>query len=107
MNRHSIWLVVVSGLLLALALVAFVAPHASSSPDGLEKVAADQQIDTGERFHPMGDGPLADYAVDGIDDSSTSTVVAGSIGVAVVFGATLGLTAVVRRSGRRRHAPVT
>lgn len=106
MTRRSVWLTVAAGLLVALVLVVLVAPHASSSPDGLERVAADQRIDGGERPHALDGGPLAGYAVDGVEDDTAGTALAGTIGVAVVFVATFGLLAVVRRNARRRAAPV-
>ena len=87
-------------------MLAFVvSPHASSKPDGLEKVAAEQQLDTGERASATADGPLADYAVRGIDDPGLSTGVAGVIGVAVTFALAMGLSAAVRRA--RRRTPIS
>lgn len=105
MKRRPTATFVVAGLAVALLLVVVLAPRASSSPDGLEKVAADQEIDASALPHAMGDGPLAGYGVDGIDDESTGTVVAGVIGVSVVFAASLTLFALVRVGGRRRRAP--
>ncbi len=105
MNRRATATFVLAGLVVALLLVVVLAPHASSSPDGLEKVAADREIDASALPHAMADGPLADYGVDGIDDESTGTIVAGIIGVSVVFVASLGLFALVRIGGRRRSAP--
>jgi cobalt/nickel transport system permease protein len=101
MKQMKIGALVVAGLLVALGLAFFVSPHASSSPDGLEKVAADKALDRGEKPHAMADGPLADYAVKGVDDASLSTGLAGVIGVAITFaigtGLFLGLRAVRRR----------
>lgn len=103
-RRASVWAVVVSGLAVAVVLALVVSPHASAHPDGLEKVAADQHLDTGERAHALSDGPLAEYAVTGIDDAGLSTGVAGLIGVAVTFAAAFGLSAALR-IGRRRAGP--
>ena len=86
------------GLLAALLLAFFVSPHASSSPDGLEKVAADQGIDRDVRSHAMADGPLADYAVGGIDESGLSTGLAGIIGVTITFGAAYGISKLAKTS---------
>ncbi len=44
-KRKALWLFVVGGLLVALALAFFVSPYASSSPDGLNKVAEDKGFD--------------------------------------------------------------
>ena len=61
----------------------------SSSPDGLEKVATDEGfIDTAED-HELADSPLAEYGVDGVEDESLSTGLAGIVGVAITFGIAL------------------
>lgn len=94
-------------MLVGVALVAFVAPFASSSPDGLEKVSADEGFDTGTA-HDLADGPLADYAVDGVDNEGMSTALAGTLGVLVTFAIGAGLFYVTRhkrltRTARSRH----
>src|SRR3954467_3039035 len=99
----TIGAVVATGLAVALMLAFFVSPHASSQPDGLEKVAADKGLDTGAQARP-GAGPLADYSVQGVDDSSISTGVAGVIGVAVTFVVGLGLFLVLRAVRRRSRS---
>ena len=95
------------GLLVALLIAFVVSPHASSSPDGLEKVAADTGIDTDVRAHAVSDGPLADYTVTGIDDNGLSTGIAGVIGVTITFGAAVGLSKVVKSSRSRTLAENT
>jgi cobalt/nickel transport system permease protein len=92
-----------AGLVVALLLAFFVSPLASSKPDGLEKVAADKNLDTGEQAHALGDGPLADYSTKGIDNASTSTGVAGILGVAVTFAVGLGLFVVLGAVRRHRE----
>ena len=96
--------VIVAGLLVALALAFFVSPHASSSPDGLEKVAAQRALDTDTRPHTMAGGPLADYAVRGVDDPALSTGLAGVVGVAATFLIATGAFALVRRIRPRHRA---
>ena len=83
-----------------LLLAFFVSPFASSAPDGLEKVAADKGLDTGEQAHALADGPLADYAVKGVDNEKLSTGLAGVIGVAVTFAVGLGLFVVLKKVRR-------
>jgi cobalt/nickel transport system permease protein len=90
---------VAAGLAVALALVFFVAPMASGDPDGLERVAIDQGFSAEAQDHPIG-GPLADYGVSGVESERLGTMLAGAIGVIVVFGVGLGLVSVLRR----RHA---
>jgi len=96
--------VVAAGLAVALVLAFFVSPHVSSQPDGLEKVAADNGLDTGAQAHPLGAGPLADYSVHGVDDPSIGTGLAGVIGVAVTFLIGLGVFVVLRAVRRRSHS---
>lgn len=92
---------VVAGLLVAAVLAFAVSRVASSEPDGLERVAADQGLDAGGTRHALADGPLADYQAGGIDDPATSTGVAGLIGVGVTFVAAGGLAWVAGRRARR------
>jgi hypothetical protein len=95
------------GLLVAVGLALFASGFASSSPDGLEKVAGDEGFLGTARDHLFADGPLADYTVRGIDNQRLSTGVSGLIGVLVTFGMGLALFALVRavRSGRDRAGP--
>ena len=88
--------------LLALAAVTLVIAgvvsfYASSHPDGLEYVAESTGfMDTAED-HANADGPLADYAVKGVDDERLSGGLAGVIGVVVTLAVAGGLTFVLRR----------
>jgi cobalt/nickel transport system permease protein len=100
-KRITIGVVVGAGLVVAFILAFFVSPFASSSPDGLEKVAADKGLNTGEQTHALADGPLADYAVKGVDNEKLSTGLAGVIGVTVTFAVGLGLFLVLKKV--RRH----
>ena len=88
------------GLFIALAL-ALLSPLASSSPDGLERVAEDEGfIDTAK------DPPyeiIADYLFPGVENEAAATVLAGIVGTVVVFGIGYGfayLIASLRRSRR-------
>ncbi|MBN2146191.1 MAG: energy-coupling factor ABC transporter permease [Anaerolineales bacterium] len=81
-------LVWVAGLLIALAL-AIASPLASSHPDGLEWVAEQKGfLDTAQ-------GPLyniiPDYVLPGVSNEALATILAGFIGVLIVFGVALGL----------------
>ena len=95
------------GLLIGLALAAFVSPFASSSPDGLERVSADEGFGTLAREHDLAEAPLADYGVEGVDSPRVGTGLAGIIGVAVTFIAGVGVFVGLRalRSGLRRPNP--
>ena len=76
---------VVYGLLIAIGLIIFVSPFASPWPDGLEKVAATFGFDRKAVTSPVSPAPLADYQVPGIGSISVATVLAGGVGMAVVF----------------------
>jgi hypothetical protein len=108
---RTIGLFVGLGLAVALALAFFVSPFASSEPDGLERVSIDTGFDDTARAHALADGPLADYAVGGIDDGRVSTGLAGIIGVALCFavGAAvfLGIRAIRSRLGSHTPAPAS
>lgn len=93
---------VLIGLFIAAIVVAgAVSYYASSSPDGLEKVAADNGLDANERAHNVKDSPLADYSVKGVSNDRASVGVAGIVGVLAVGGIGAALFMVI---GRRRPA---
>ena len=79
------WLI---GLAVCL-LVACLSPLASSSPDGLERVAEDKG------FIDLGQGApfqvIADYVFPGIQNEALATILAGLIGTLVLFGVAYGL----------------
>ena len=60
--RFSTRTVVVVGALVALLLAGVVSYYASSSPDGLNKVATDQGLGEKEKDHQLDDSPLAESA---------------------------------------------
>lgn len=88
------------GVLVALVLACVVSYWASSSPDGLEKVAAEKGIDAGAREHDLADSPFADYGTEGVDDARLSTAVAGAAGVLLTLAIGGGLFYVVGRGKR-------
>ena len=101
MRSSNLRLFLIAGLLVAIGLALVVSGFASSSPDGLEKVAEDKGFLETAQDHLFADGPLADYAVKGVDNERLSTGLSGLIGVLVTFGISLALFALVRtmRSG--------
>jgi cobalt/nickel transport protein len=100
-RSSNLRLFLIAGLLVAIGLALVVSGFASSSPDGLEKVAGDKGFLETAQDHLFADGPLADYAVKGVDNERLSTGLAGLIGVLVTFGIGLALFALLRtmRSG--------
>ncbi|OPZ89620.1 MAG: cobalt transport protein CbiN [candidate division TA06 bacterium ADurb.Bin417] len=87
------------GLLIALVLAFLFSPLASSWPDGLEKVA--EGLGFLERGGPAAPAPAPDYLVPGIRSEALSTALAGLTGTLLVFGASLGLAALLRRKRAR------
>lgn len=87
------------GLLVALLLAAVVSSYAASSPDGLEKVADDEGFLAAAEEPATADGPLADYAVRGVDDDRLATGGAGALGVAITLAVGAGTLWLVRRRG--------
>jgi cobalt/nickel transport protein len=85
------------GFILSLILAGFVSNFASSSPDGLEKVAGDIGFLDTAKEHSNSDGLLADYGVKGIENDRLSTGAAGVIGVLATAGVSTGLFMVLRR----------
>lgn len=94
--RNKTWWIVGLGIALAVTLVA---PLASAWPDGLERVAEDQG------FIDLGEEPsyeiIPDYVLPGIHSETLATILAGMIGVLIVFGVALaaGYALRSRRSG--------
>ena len=82
--------------------IATLAPLASSSPDGLERVAEDQG------FAELGQAPrfqvIADYVFPGIANEALATILAGIIGTLVLFGAAYGLAWLLTLRKRRALA---
>lgn len=107
MDRRSLTLFLVGGLIVALGLAFFVSPLASSEPDGLNRVAVDQGFAEAEREHALAGSPLAGYAVKGVEDERLSTGLSGLIGVLVTFGAGMVLFGALRvvRGRRAARAP--
>lgn len=110
-DRRAVAAFVAGGVLVTVALVTFVAPHAATDPDGLERVAIDNGIVDDAVTSAVAGSPLAGYGVAGLDDAGT--IVAGVVGLVAVFvlgGALLALAARRQRArgrpGGGREAPV-
>lgn len=95
MKKNLLW-----GLLIALAVAAFLSPFASPYPDGLERVAEDKG------FLDLAEGKeliqvfMPDYQFPGIPHEGLATSFAGIIGTLLVFGAVYFLgKALARKRG--------
>ena len=86
-------------VVVSLVLAGVVSYYASSSPDGLERVAHDKGFAETATEHGVADGPLADYAVKDVDHDRLSGGLAGVVGVVVVLALGAGLAYLVRHRG--------
>jgi cobalt/nickel transport protein len=77
--------IIIGGLLVSFFLAVFLSPLASSSPDGLEKVAEELN------FLPRGEGkeiiksPFPHYTIPGLKNEILGTALAGLIGTLLTF----------------------
>jgi hypothetical protein len=106
-RASNLRLFLLGGLLVAAGLGLFASGLASDAPDGLDKVAQDKGFAAEARQHLFENGPLAGYAVKGVENERLSTGLSGLIGVLVTFGVGLALFALMRavRAGRDRSEP--
>ncbi|PSJ26097.1 cobalt ABC transporter [Streptosporangium nondiastaticum] len=93
-SAKRLWLV---GVAAALVCAGGLSYYASTSPDGLEKVAHDKGIDSKEEAHAAKDSPLADYQVKDVSDERLSGGLAGVIGVGATLAAGTAVFVVLRR----------
>jgi len=89
---------IVGGALLTLAVV-LLAPFASASPDGLERVAEDVGFLGTAVAAPY--EVLPDYTIPFIGSENLSTIIAGAVGVIIVAALALYLVRLTRRSAPR------
>lgn len=88
-----------AALLIALVLAGVVSGFASSSPDGLEKVAEDKGFIDTAQDHDLAGSPVADYGVKGVENARLSGGLAGLIGVGLTLAVGSGIFLVLRRRG--------
>lgn len=91
-DGRGIWAV---GLVLAIAL-AIVSPLASSDPDGLERVA--ENIGFLDRAQNAPYQLIPDYVVPGVQNEALATILAGVIGLLIVFAVSYGIARLRRRA---------
>ena len=106
MDRRLRWFLG-AGLAVALIVAGVLSGFAASDPDGLERVAIEEGFDETADEHPLADSPLADYAVEGVEDERLSTGLAGVIGVAITVVVAGGLFYGIRLYGKARRSRET
>ncbi|MEA2229392.1 MAG: cobalt/nickel transport protein [Solirubrobacteraceae bacterium] len=105
MSRLGLRAFTALALAVAIGLATAVSPWASSSPDGLQRVAGEKGFaDRGRLHRVQADAPVAGYAVPGVRDARLAKGLAGFAGTLVVFGLGSGGAALLRRRGGGRPA---
>ncbi|MEA2331462.1 MAG: cobalt/nickel transport protein [Thermoleophilaceae bacterium] len=102
MSRLPARLFLALALALAVGLALGVAPYASSSPDGLERVARDKGFAELGRSHVQADAPLPGYAFPHIGNERVATGLAGFAGTLGVFALGYGFAWTLSRRAARR-----
>jgi len=106
MKKKSIFVFILAALTVSLALAFFVSPHASSWPDGLEKIA--EKLGFLHKASETGawtKAPAPDYALPAIKNERLSTSIAGVAGTLAVFAAGWGLAILLKKRGAKQTAP--
>ena len=85
------------GALILALFLAILSPLASSSPDGLERVAEDKGfIDTAtDAVYEI----IPDYVMPGIASEAVATILAGVVGTLILFGIGYGLAKLLKAKG--------
>lgn len=78
-------------LVLSIALVVFVAPFASNSPDGLEWVAQMKGFIHRRKENPTywNFSPMKDYSISVVSNEAFSTILSGVFGVIATIGCSI------------------
>ena len=86
-----------SALLISALLAGGLSFYASSSPDGLEKVAEDVGFIETAKDHTFADLTLSDYGISGLENARLSVGFAGLIGVVATALVAVGLFMLIRK----------
>ena len=91
------WWLIGYGMAMLLVLAA---PFASSNPDGLEHVAEEKGFASDAEEAPY--TVIADYLFPGVESEALATMLAGWIGVTVLFVVLVGGAHIARINDKRR-----
>ncbi|MDS1029374.1 PDGLE domain-containing protein [Bacillota bacterium LX-D] len=95
--KKEIWY----GLLVALLIGVFLSPFASSSPDGLERVAEDKGFLAKSEGREVVGAPMPDYVLPVISNETVAGSAAGAVGTIITFGAAYGLAKIVSKKNKK------
>lgn len=114
-RKKSIYVFIFAGLAVAVSLALILSPWASSSPDGLEKVAEDKGfLEKAKETEPVwGSSPVPDYAMPGLTEevvneetgkteeepTKLATALAGLVGTLAIFLIAWGLALALKKRG--------
>ncbi len=84
-------------LLVSVVIAGGLSFYASSSPDGLEKIAEDKGFLETAKDSAVADSPLSDYGVAGVDHDRLSVGLSGVIGVFVTALVAFSVFALAKR----------
>ena len=82
------------GVLILALFLALLSPLASSSPDGLERVAEDKGFMETAREAVF--EVIPDYVLPGVGNEAVATILAGIIGTLMLFGIGYGLAQLLK-----------
>ncbi len=97
MNSKRLYII---GFVITLLIAGVFSFYASSSPDGLEKVAIDLGFIDTAKDSAVSDTALAEYGVKGVENERLSVGIAGIVGV---FATGLVMYAIVRFLGKKKN----
>ena len=97
MNSKRLYII---GFVITLLIAGVFSFYASSSPDGLEKVAIDLGFIDTAKDSAVYDTALAEYGVKGVENERLSVGIAGIVGV---FATGLVMYAIVRLLGKKKN----
>ncbi len=94
---------VLIGLGITLLLVLFLSPFASTSPDGLEKMAETKGFaEQGGSWKFWKYAPLNNYSIPGIKNEKVSTALSGLIGTLAIFMIALGVGKLIKKTPTKK-----
>ncbi len=87
----------IGGIAITLFMACVLSLFASTEPDGLERVAEDQDFADKAEGQQLIDSPMPDYVIPGIENDQLAAVLAGLVGVLIILGVTLAWTKIIAR----------
>lgn len=92
-----------AGIFVSLLIAGVLSYYASSSPDGLEKVAEDKGFIDSAKESANAGTPLADYGVSGVDNERLSVGLSGIVGVVVTLIVAAFIFKALAKKGKQKN----